>query len=108
MTITFTVGDVPWIVIANEPIVYCSSWGGVPILCLRDAANVTKEGSVGALSYSTGNTYGSIPQVIEKITIPGTYTRKMSIQNAGPGVLTVGYTGTTVLYTAHLIARPLF
>ncbi len=83
-SITFTVGDVPWIVIGNETHLYSTASGSLAILAIRDEANVVKEAVVGIFTSTAYGSiyYGSISSVIERITVPGTYTRKLSVSNS--------------------------
>ncbi len=106
LTVTFTVGDVPWTVTATEQSVYGTAAGGIPVLHIRDGANVIKDSVRGILaSAAIGSTYfGIISSVTELISVPGTYTRKSSVLNAfATGTLTFGEVG----YSGRLIARSL-
>ena len=108
MSVTFTVVDVPWLVVAHEPLMHSTVSGASPIMHLRDSA-----GTIVASSYGTGGTvlasntyYSTCPDVWEIVSTPGTHTRTYAFQNHGAGTLNVGINGQTI-YTATLLARPL-
>ncbi len=105
LIVTFTVGDIPWMVVGNESIVYGSASGGVPIIAIRDAANIILEAAVGGLSSTAFGVgyYGTVPQVAERISVAGTYTRKLSMNNVSQ-VGTITYGGAP--YSARLRAFP--
>ncbi len=106
LVVTFTVGAVPWVVEAREVFLYATVPGALPALLLRDNANTITARSLGLVSstliYSTH--YGSVPPVVERITVPGTYTRKVSVSNIGTGSITFGGGGAE--YVATILARP--
>lgn len=108
MSVTFTVGDVPWLVVAHEPLWYSTTSGAMPIMHLRDAGGVITASSYGAGGniLASGNYYSSCPDVWELISSPGTHTRTYAFQNHGAGTINVGLDGQTI-YTATLLARPL-
>ncbi len=105
LTVTFTVGDIPWLVVGNEPTVYGTAPGGIPGSVIVDGANAGKAHAMGGLTSTVWGTsyFGSVPQVIERISIPGTYTRKLRVINySNIGTLTFGYSDST----AYLRAFP--
>ncbi len=106
LIVTFTVGDVPWMVIANESLVYSNAAGSLAVISIRDSAGVTYVQSATSMSSTAtgGIYYGSSIEASERITTPGTYTRKMSISNGTVvGSITFGDSGG---YYARLRAFP--
>lgn len=109
LTVTFTVGAVPWVVEARESHVYSANPAGNPVLALRDAANVVTATTMGVLNATPNGTlhFGYVGPVTERITAPGTYTRKVSFQNqyAAAGA-TLVFGANLAQYAAYILARP--
>jgi hypothetical protein len=108
LQVTFTVGSVPWEVVGHEPYVYANASTVVPSMQIRDAANTIKAVSVGNVGQLGGSVYwGSITDAVERITAPGTYTRKLSVLNANGAAGGVCSFGAGIAgYEATIIARP--
>lgn len=106
LSITFTVGSVPWVVEYSEFFIYGTAAAGLPGLNITDNANVLKGQSIGQLSsvVSSGLYFGSAPPARELITTPGTYTRKARVLNFASGSLTFGTGDDSGM--AYLEARP--
>jgi hypothetical protein len=108
LSVTFTVGAVPWVVEVREPFPYGTTAGVLPTLVIRDAANVVKAGAAGIVSSVasvSGLFGGSAICAMERITTPGTYSRKASVTNASASG-TAGFGAGVDTYMATLIARP--
>lgn len=107
LTVTFTVTDIPWIVVGHEKTLSAPATGAGPIIALRDGNGAAQKIAYGAMSSTAygGSFWGVVPDITEIINIPGTYTRKLSVMNAGVSTLTFGISGG--YYTSYLYARPL-
>jgi len=108
MVVTFTVADVPWVVMAKEQLIYSTAAGQSPVLQLRDAGGVVKKATYGAKmnAISEQTYYGNSLDVLEVISTPGTYTRKVTLHNYAAGMVTFGIVSAGNEYTGYLIARP--
>lgn len=106
LVITFTVGTVPWLVEAREPYFYSESSSALPMLHIRDAAGVSKAQAMGNISSTAISAfyYGAMTTAVERITVPGTYTRKASVQNFGT-VGTINFGANLAVYVASIVAR---
>lgn len=93
LTVTFTVGARPVDVEAVLPYVQISAAMTV-IATIRDENNVDKA-HTAAGGTAASQFVGGL-RVIEQISTPGTYTRKLSVQRfGGSGTITVGVGGAT-------------
>lgn len=91
LTITFTVSDQPVLVRAHLPYVQPSASMTV-IAAIRDEANTELRTSAAG---ANGATFTSPIEVLELITTPGTYTRKVSVKRfGGSGTIAVGTAGS--------------
>lgn len=103
-SITFTVTDRPVDVEAWVPVASNATAGQEILLQITDPANAEK--ARGAQSSSIAAKPLSL-RAVERITVPGTYTRKMRIGNnqvSGGGVVTVYGTGTGAQFTPFIKA----
>ena len=104
-SVTFTVGDVPWIVTYNEPVLRSTTQHNLIELYIRSEANSIRNvgQTVASSQLSGGYHWGYGGTISEIISAPGTYTRKASVRNGVGGEITFTNAGAR----AQLIARPL-
>lgn len=100
-TITFTVTNRPVYVTALVPLVTSSAANGAFTLTISDNANTETAAILDVTSPTAGNGSGGGNQLLERISVPGTYTRKLRAQT---GAASAGAT-TTVAWTATRAAH---
>lgn len=105
LTVTFTVGDRAWVVEVNEPTIRCSAAAGLGVVGVRDAGNVVRGYAYAPTSNTAvdGFYWGGGVYFREIISVPGTYTRKVSIANEGSGTLLFSHNSTQASITARAL-----
>lgn len=101
LSVGFEVGDTPWIVEANIPYALAVTNSIAATLRITDAANTVKS----AISMTLVAAAAGSLRCEERITTPGTYTRKARVlRSNGSGTLTVLF--DTALLTGYIKAGP--
>lgn len=97
LSVTFTVTDRPVYVWGWLARVAVDNFTGMAATArITDEANVTK--AFGLLDFARANGIGSILVGFEKITTPGTYTRKLRLERtAGAGTITNNLNAATIV-----------
>lgn len=104
LTVSFTVGTIPWMVELVLPYVYTTTSGDLPVAAIADGSGTFQRQTTGVKTDAATFFHGPLI-VREYISTPGSYTRKgYALRLLGSGAVVVG--AADALYTAQLIARP--
>jgi hypothetical protein len=102
LSVTFTVGATPWVVEGFIPYIVAAANLVTAALNIADAANTTMRSSAQSIPASGQAAH---MRAEERISTPGTYTRKLRIARTG-GTGTIGILFDSPVFTAHLKAGP--
>lgn len=102
LSVTFTVGSTPWVVEGFVPYIVAATAVVTMALNIADAANTTIRSAAQTIGASGQAAH---MRVEERISTPGTYTRKLRIARTG-GTGTIGILFDSAVFTAHLKAGP--